>query len=325
MTLDYAFKTMLFWIVSRGNNCIYCMGHQEAQLPAFGVAEDRIAALDGDWSEFTHSERAAFAVARKLTIARHRPSPTPTSTRCARHFKDIQVQEIIGIVAGFNAMNRWTGPLRLTQQDFRLYLTPTSPKYATGITKVGPVPPEVTGADACAAANPRPPLESRSAVEAKWAECQKRKPRFCAGGRIGRTSDAARGHVPVAPAGAELGLPPAQLPQSRTGQGRRSDGLGDQRRPVAAAQRAARLGVGPGRPRLVRAGHARDRLRALGLDDDAIFAIDQANESKFTPAERGVRLRAETDGRSGADRRCRLRRLQDALQRVRDRRADPLT
>ena len=31
------------------------MGHQESQLPAFGVAEDRIAALDGDWSEFTHA------------------------------------------------------------------------------------------------------------------------------------------------------------------------------------------------------------------------------------------------------------------------------
>jgi hypothetical protein len=41
MTLDHAFKTMLFWIVSRGNNCIDCMGHQEAQLPAFGVAGDR--------------------------------------------------------------------------------------------------------------------------------------------------------------------------------------------------------------------------------------------------------------------------------------------
>src|SRR5947209_2801904 len=26
--LDYAFKTKLFWIVSRINNCTYCMGHQ---------------------------------------------------------------------------------------------------------------------------------------------------------------------------------------------------------------------------------------------------------------------------------------------------------
>ncbi len=32
----------------------------------------------------------------------------------------------------------------------------------------------------------------------------------------------------------------------------------------------------------------RDRLRALGLDDDAIFAVDQASESKFTPPERAA-------------------------------------
>ena len=31
--------------------------------------------------------------------------------------------------------------------------------------------------------------------------------------------------------------------------------------------------------------HARDRLRALGVDDDSIFAIDQASEPKFTPGE----------------------------------------
>src|SRR5687768_466843 len=29
MTLDYRFKTQLFWIVSRTNNCQYCLGHQE--------------------------------------------------------------------------------------------------------------------------------------------------------------------------------------------------------------------------------------------------------------------------------------------------------
>ncbi len=144
MTLDYAFKTMLFWIVSRSNNCIYCMGHQEYQLPSFGVVEDRIAALDGDWSEFTSAERAAFALARKLTIAPQ--TVTEADIDAVRlHFKEIQVQEIIGIVAGFNAMNRWTGPLRLTQQGFRPYLTPTSPKYASNITKVGPVPPGCTG------------------------------------------------------------------------------------------------------------------------------------------------------------------------------------
>ena len=32
--------------------------------------------------------------------------------------------------------------------------------------------------------------------------------------------------------------------------------------------------------------HAHDRLRVLGLDDETIFAIDQASESRFTPGER---------------------------------------
>ena len=118
MTLDYAFKAMLFWVVSRSNNCVYCMGHNEKQLSAFGVAEDRIAALDGDWSEFTLAERAALTLARKLTVAPHTITDADIDA-VRQHFNNQQVLEIIGIVAGFNAMNRWTGPLRLTQEEFR--------------------------------------------------------------------------------------------------------------------------------------------------------------------------------------------------------------
>ena len=46
MSLSYEFKTELFWIVSRTNNCQYCLGHQEQKLSAAGLSEDRIAALD---------------------------------------------------------------------------------------------------------------------------------------------------------------------------------------------------------------------------------------------------------------------------------------
>ena len=45
VTLDYKFKTQLFWIVSRTNNCQYCLGHQESKLLAAGMTEDEIAAL----------------------------------------------------------------------------------------------------------------------------------------------------------------------------------------------------------------------------------------------------------------------------------------
>src|SRR5438128_9254903 len=71
MSLDYPFKTELFWIVSRTNNCQYCLGHQEVKLAVAGVKEEEIAALDGDWSEFTPAQRAAFAFARKLTFEPH--------------------------------------------------------------------------------------------------------------------------------------------------------------------------------------------------------------------------------------------------------------
>jgi alkylhydroperoxidase family enzyme len=287
MTLDYAFKTMLFWIVSRGNNCIYCMGHQEAQLPAFGVAEDRIAALDGDWSEFTHSERAAFTVARKLTNAPQTVSDADIDA-LRRHYKEIQVQEIIGIVAGFNAMNRWTGPLRLTQQDFRLYLTPTSPKYASGITKVGPVPEGTTGSRCMAAVNPRPPLESRTETESKWAECQERKLRFAlvdeSAARAMLPEGTFPSHQPV-PQWARLLL---NFPKA--GPAKVADLIASQTKGDLSPRLNAQLAWVS-----ARADHAwyaqaiaRDRLRALGLDDDAIFAIDEASESRFTPAERAA-------------------------------------
>jgi len=113
MTLDYAFKAMLFWVVSRSNNCVYCMGHNEKQLAAFGVSEDRIAALDGDWGQCSLAERAALALARKLTVAPHTITDADIDA-VRQHFTNQQVLEMIGIVSGFNAMNRWTGPLRLT-------------------------------------------------------------------------------------------------------------------------------------------------------------------------------------------------------------------
>jgi AhpD family alkylhydroperoxidase len=74
ISLDYAFKTMMFWIVSRTNNCQYCLGHQEIKLAVAGLEEDRVAALDSDWGQFTPAQQAAFAFARKLTFEPHRLS-----------------------------------------------------------------------------------------------------------------------------------------------------------------------------------------------------------------------------------------------------------
>jgi AhpD family alkylhydroperoxidase len=287
MTLDYAFKVMLFWIVSRSNNCVYCTGHQENKLTAAGVTEDRIAALDGDWSEFTHAERAAFALTRKLTVAPQ--TITDADIEAAKkHFTNLQVLEIITTVAGFNGMNRWTGPLRLTQQENRIFLTPTTPKYETIVTKIGPVAPGCTGARCAPVAAPRPALEPRSEVEAKLAECRDRASRFAL-----VDESAARALLPADLFPADKPLPNwvrllANFPKSG---------------PVKVAHLRASHTKGNLPPKLkaelawvsARADRAwyalacaRERLRALDVAADTIFAIDQGTDSKFTSAERAA-------------------------------------
>ena len=106
MSLDYAFKTMMFWIVSRMNNCQYCLGHQEIKLAVAGLEEDKIAALDGSWAEFSPEQQAAFAFARKLTYEPHRLADDDIA-RLRKHYTDLQILEIVLSVCGNNSINRW--------------------------------------------------------------------------------------------------------------------------------------------------------------------------------------------------------------------------
>src|SRR5215211_1238036 len=106
MSVDGTFKTQLFWIVCRANNCQYCQGHQESKLLRAGLKEDEIAALDGDWKEFTPAQRAAFAFARKLTYEPHLLCDADVEAM-RKHYKDLQILEMVLSVAGNNAINRW--------------------------------------------------------------------------------------------------------------------------------------------------------------------------------------------------------------------------
>ena len=107
MTLDYKFKTELFWIVSRTNNCQYCLGHQESKLLGAGMVEDQIAALDGDWSEFTPAERAAFRLARKLTLEPHLLSDVDIDRKSASTIPICRFWKWSCRSPGNNQLNRW--------------------------------------------------------------------------------------------------------------------------------------------------------------------------------------------------------------------------
>ncbi|MFN9444476.1 MAG: hypothetical protein ACK57Y_00410 [Pirellulaceae bacterium] len=140
LTLDYGFKTRLFWIASRVNNCQYCLGHQESKLQSVGMTDDQIAALDLDWSQFPPSEQAAFGLARRLTREPHRLVDSDVDA-CRKDFTDLQILEMILSVAGNNAINRWKegvgvpqsktgGNFGASNTEEHSYLTATNPILA---------------------------------------------------------------------------------------------------------------------------------------------------------------------------------------------------
>src|SRR5262249_17365054 len=151
---------------------------------------------------------------------------------------------------------------------------PTSPQYATSPTLVGPVPAGSSGSRCMAAPAPRPALESRSVVEAKWDECRERRPRFPL-----VDESATRALLPEGTFLSDHRLPnwarllanfpkagPARIITRRISQtkGNLPAKLNAQLAWVSARADRSWYAL----------AHARDRLRALGQSDDAIFAID---------------------------------------------------
>jgi alkylhydroperoxidase family enzyme len=276
MTLGYPFQTRLFWIVSRGNNCTYCMGHQEAKLSAVGMTDDQIAALDGDWSAYSDKDQAAFAFTKKLTLEPQNVGEADIES-LRRFYNDDQILEILLVVGNFNAMNRWTGALKIPQEEHRVYLTPTSPKYQDLISLVAPLAREQSKLGSQTRLSPAPPakrpeLESRSEVEEAWKLCRNRK------ARLPLADEATvRASLPS-------NWPSAPLPNWVLLLGNFSKSGPSRAAALQAAQETGNLSpllkaeiawVAARNDRAWYAlGRARQRLHELGQSDDEIFALD---------------------------------------------------
>lgn len=111
---DYAFKTRVFWVVSRTNDCQYCLGHQELKLKKAGMTDNEIAALDVQWDLFPAAEQAAMRAARKLTIAPHRFGSSDLQDLRSR-FDDARTIDLLYTIARYNAVNRWTSATGIPQ------------------------------------------------------------------------------------------------------------------------------------------------------------------------------------------------------------------
>ena len=305
MTLDYAFKTMMFWIVSRTNNCQYCLGHQEIKLAVAGLEEDRVAALDSDWGQFTPAQQAAFAFARKLTFEPHRLSDSDIEN-LRQHYTDLQILEIVLSVSGNNSINRWKEGVGVPQSrdgrgflrrsttantkdrvlPIETFLTPTAARYQDAVSKVAPIDrDEATGKLTNLALSRRPPLESRADVERKLADCRQRKPRLPV---LGQTE----ARLVLAEETSDESLPQwvrllANFPRDGTSK-IRSLYTAEQAADLAPLLKAQVSWIVARQDRAWYAtAESLARLKKLGMNDDRIYALDGSWES-FTPAEQSL-------------------------------------
>jgi alkylhydroperoxidase family enzyme len=144
--LDDILVTSCFWIVSRANNCHYCLGHQELKLAAQGLAEERIASLDSQWASFDPRSRLAFEYARKLTLQPY-DSDRADIDALREQFEEQEILALTFAIARFNATNRWTDALGLPQDNsFRgatsVLLTPTMEPFLDAPSIILPaIPP----------------------------------------------------------------------------------------------------------------------------------------------------------------------------------------
>jgi alkylhydroperoxidase family enzyme len=169
--LDDLFSDPCFWVVSRANDCHYCLAHQELKLRAGGLDDNTIAALDIDWSRFDPRQRAALAFARKLTLEPHLVGDKDVANLRAQ-FTDAEIIELAFNVARFNSVNRWTDSLgfaperHLGGDDESMLATPASEQAQHDASIVTPDTRE-----------PRGPLPDAAEIGAAIDACRTRTPR----------------------------------------------------------------------------------------------------------------------------------------------------
>jgi AhpD family alkylhydroperoxidase len=306
MSLSYAFKTRLFWIVSRTNNCHYCLGHQEQKLSAVGMTDDQIAALDFDWWQYPPAEQAAFAYARKLTWEPHALSDGDLEA-LRQHYTDLQILEMTLSIAWNNAINRWKEGLGIPQSahgemffrnkspdippdrplPIESFLTPTSEAYQSSRSQVAAV-----GADARRASfvtsgvNTRPPLEPPEAVRSELAQAARRTPRL----PLVDEETTRRRLGPAAPDGP---LPLwmrllAHFPNDGLGRVAALTEIDRPSGPLSPLEKARVAWIVARQDRAWYAtGLVYQRLRALGESDERIFALD-GDGSGFSEEEQAM-------------------------------------
>ncbi len=266
MTLDSTFKTRLFWIVSRANNCYYCMGHQELKLARAGMLDDAIASLDCEWQRFPENEQAAFEFSRKLTLEPHKIADADVRA-LQKHYTDDQIIEIVQTVSQYNSTNRWTDSLGIPQDrefssEAAVIDTPTSVEFANRESQVAPTREPV-----------RPPLESASEVLSALEAARKRHARIALSNSANTEkflAEKLKAETPANWARALSIFPTLAARQIDTWHGIDTDG-----KLTRLAKAQIQWAVARENRAWYAAGHAKQRLQSLGMTQDQVLSIDK--------------------------------------------------
>lgn len=271
------------------------------------MTDDEIAALDSNWAEFPPAQRAAFALARKLTYEPYRITDADID-RLRKHYKDLQILEMIFSVSANNSTNRWkeavgtplekegtrflksakTPPAKDGAKDrvlpIKTFLTPVSEQYKNKLTQVAPLE-NADGQPSRLAVCRRPALEPRAEVEKALAVCRQRTPR-----------------LPLAEEAEARKILPKDWPQGPLPQWVRllANFPRDGKSRITGLQAAEEKGdlkplfkaqvswiIARQDHAWYALGQAQSRLRELGWTDDQVYQLD-GSWAEFTPAERAL-------------------------------------
>ena len=87
-------KARIAWIAARHDRAWYALGQAKRRLTALGISDDDIYRLDGSWDSYSPAERAAFNLARKLTV--DPPSVVDADIAALRKlYSDKEVAELV--------------------------------------------------------------------------------------------------------------------------------------------------------------------------------------------------------------------------------------
>jgi alkylhydroperoxidase family enzyme len=106
--VDLGFKRLVAHFCSRAAGCQYCMAHSLVAAKIHGISDDKVAAV-WDYATsplYTDAERAAldFALAAGAV-----PNGVDAEifARMRRHWSEMQIVEILGVVCLYGFLNRW--------------------------------------------------------------------------------------------------------------------------------------------------------------------------------------------------------------------------